>query len=440
MTAIVSVDAPETKLFRSPVGPVPKRDRLMVGTVAAGVALLPLLRPSGPGHTAPEDVIMAAGVVVTLLWASATRARVHIPYLLPVGGLVLTGTLAAMFGISPSAGALAVGQDIFLLAWCAAVANACRTPAGLSVILRAWALSAVGWATILVGAVATHHRDLAGVHAATGQRTQFTFDNPNMAANYFFVSLFILVAARCPSNRLARAGAILMVLGAIVVTGSNAALLGLPLAGLMVTFVVIRRRADVVTAIAVVLLALLVGGAGLVFLKRQAANVHSSQNSLVRYSVARSSRSAAKRESLFASEFHLYLTGSLLGRGPNTTILTLGSSAAATVKTAHDDYLATLVERGPLGELALVFLIGAVTVRAVSIDPRRLSSGFARVIPETALLIGALAAMAVTAATHEVLHYRHLWPLLGIVAALYTFGRNEPPLGSEVPRGDRAVA
>ena len=108
----------------------------------------------------------------------------------------------------------------------------------------------------MVGAVATHHRALAGVHAATGQRTQFTFDNPNMAANYFFVSLFILVAARCPSNRLARAGAILMVLGAIVVTGSNAALLGLPLAGLLVTFVVIRRRADVVSAIAVVLVAL----------------------------------------------------------------------------------------------------------------------------------------------------------------------------------------
>src|SRR5207244_12604396 len=145
-----------------------------------------------------------------------------------------------------------------------------------------------------------------------------------------------LVAARGPSTRLARAGAILMVLGAIGVAGSTAALLGLPLPGLMVTFVVIRRRADLVTAIAVVLLALLVGGAGLLFVKRQAANVHSSQNSLVRYSVARSSRSAAKRESLFASEFHLYLTGSLLGRGPTTTILPLGPSAPATVQTPHD--------------------------------------------------------------------------------------------------------
>src|SRR5207253_9729226 len=107
------------------------------------------------------------------------------------------------------------------------------------------------------------------------------------------------------------------------------------------------------------------------------------------------------RSTLFKSEFQLFLTGSLLGRGPGSTILTLGADAAATVKTAHDDYLATLVDRGALGELALMLLIGAVAVRAASIDPRRLPNEVRRVIPETAPLIGALVAMAVTAGTHE---------------------------------------
>ena len=392
----------------------------MVGTIAAGVAFLPLLRPKGPGHTAPADVIMAAGLVVTLLWAAATGKRLHVPYVVPVGALVITGCVAAMFSISPSAGALAVGQDVFLLAWCAAVVNACRTPAGLSVILRTWAWSAVGWATILLGAVATHHRALAGINPTTGGRAELNFDNPNMAANYFFISLFILFAARCPTNRKLRAGAGLMIIGALVLTGSNAALLGLPLAGLATAFVVLRRRADTVVALAVVLTVLMVGGAGGLFLKQRfARNTQSSQNSLLRYSVARSSRSSSKRQSLFKSEFQLFLTGSLLGRGPGTTILTLGADAAATVKTAHDDYLATLVERGALGEVALLLLIASVAVRAASIDPRRLPKEFALVIPETAPLIGALVAMAVTAATHEVLHYRHLWVLMGIVAALY---------------------
>ena len=423
----MSVMAPVRPAFQPPAARIPRGDRLMIGTIAAGVALLPLLRPKGPGHTAPADVAMVAGVVVTLLWAAATRARLRVPYLVPVGGLVITGCVAGLFSISPSAGALAVGQDIFLLAWCAAVVNACRTPAGLSVILRTWCWSAVGWATVLLAAVATHHRALAGINPTTGGRAELNFDNPNMAANYFFISLFIVVAARCPGNRLVRAGAGLMIFGALVLTGSNAALFGLPLAGLAAAFIVIRRRADSVIATAVVLTVLLVGGAGALFMKQRfAPNVQNSKSSLLRYSVARSSRSATKRQSLFASELHLYLTGSMLGRGPATTILTLGADAAATVKTAHDDYLATLVERGPLGELALLLLVAGVAVRAASLDPRRLPNDFARVIPETAPLIGALVAMAVTAATHEVLHYRHLWLLLGIVAALYVVADKRP--------------
>ena len=32
--------------------------------------------------------------------------------------------------------------------------------------------------------------------------------------------------------------------------------------------------------------------------------------------------------------------------------------------------------------------------------------------------------MAVAAFTHEVLHYRHLWALLGILAAIHLFGRD----------------
>jgi hypothetical protein len=35
--------------------------------------------------------------------------------------------------------------------------------------------------------------------------------------------------------------------------------------------------------------------------------------------------------------------------------------------------------------------------------------------------------MAVSAFTHEVLHYRHFWALLGILAAIYLFGREGEP-------------
>ena len=95
------------------------------------------------------------------------------------------------------------------------------------------------------------------------------------------------------------------------------------------------------------------------------------------------------------------------------------------MKEAHDDYLATLVERGVLGFVGLLLLIGTIIIRASNIDPRQMSAEFRRVVPSTAPLIGALVAMAVSAFTHEVLHYRHFWTLLGILAALYLFARDD---------------
>ncbi len=412
---------------------IPRRDRLPVVMVSVGIALLPLLRPKGPGHVAPEDLLMAVGLLTVLLWASATRAKLHVPYAIPVGILVFAGSLAAMFGIAPGAGAVAIVQDVFLLGWCAAVMSACRKPASLSIVLRTWSWSAVGWATFLLTAVLTHHRALAGVSRVNGGRAALTFDHPNMAANYFFVSLFIVVLTRSPRHRLGRVAACMALLASLVVTGSNAALLGLPLAAGVAGYVAIRRRSDSVAALAVVLTIVLLGGVGAVVLQQRViANIHRSNNTLVHYSVARSSKSADARQQLFAQEYELFRTGSLLGRGPASTRLTLGSSTATTVKEAHDDYLATLVERGALGFVGLMLLIGAVVTRAISIDPRRLSPEFRRVVPSTAPLIGALVAMAVSALTHEVLHYRHLWALLGILAAVHVFGRDgEPSLAVE---------
>jgi hypothetical protein len=414
---------------------IPRQDRLPVVMVALGVALLPLLRPKGPGHVGPEDLIMAAGVVTALLWASATRAKLHVPYAIPVGIMVLAGCLSALFGIAPGAGIVAIVQDVFLLCWCAAVVCVCRKPASLSVVVRTWSWSAVGWATFLLAAVATGQNRLAGI-GAEGGRAALTFDHPNMAANYFFVSLFVVVLSRSPRNRLGRVAACAALLATMVVTGSNAALLGLPLAAGVAGYVAIRRYSGSVAALAVVLTIVLVGGAGAALVQQRVMErVRRSDNAFVHHSVARSSRSASAREQLFAQEYELFRTGSLLGRGPASTRITLGSSTAPTAKEAHDDYLATLVERGALGFVGLMLLIGAIVTRAISIDPRRLSAEFRRVVPSTAPLIGALVAMAVAAFTHEILHYRHFWTLLGILAAIHLFGREREPSSPAVESG-----
>jgi O-antigen ligase len=162
-----------------------------------------------------------------------------------------------------------------------------------------------------------------------------------------------------------------------------------------------------------------------------------SENPVLRYSIGRGPRSAGTRGSLFASQLDIYERGDLVGIGPAATRATLGKSAASAVKEAHNDYLATLVERGPAGALALALLVGAVAVRMSAISTRPLRPDFAAEVPVPGALAGAAAAFAFSAITHEVLHYRHLWTLLGIAAALYLFGRPPPSTSSSAAPGAR---
>jgi len=57
-----------------------------------------------------------------------------------------------------------------------------------------------------------------------------------------------------------------------------------------------------------------------------------------------------------------------------------------------------------------------------------LSPEWAAVVPNPAALAGAAAGIALTALTHEALHYRHFWTLLAVVAALYLTREHEPGL------------
>jgi len=394
--------------------------------------MLPLLNPKGPVHTAPADLVMGAGILMIAVWAGTTRARVHVPYVVPVGGLAVAGLVAALAGDAPIPGGSAVLQDIVLLGWCAAVTSVCRTPRALQSIVRAWCLSATAWAVLLLALTLSGQSALAGVRGAGGVgRARLLFDHPNMAGNYFVIAFFVVLAARYPRQPMARALAVAVLLAAVLLTGSNTALLCVPVGGLVIVFLRARSRRGPVTALAVVLCLILAGGAAwAVVAEPIVARIEQSESSIVRYSVARSSRSASARESLFTSQYELFRDSNLLGIGPAATRLALGETGAEKVKESHNDYLATLVERGPLGVVALLVLMGAVGVRVLS--AQRLSPVYASVIPNPAALAAAAVAFAVTALTHEVLHYRHLWTLLAVLAALHLFGqdRSALPIGA----------
>ena len=176
-----------------------------------------------------------------LLRLGWTHERVRVPYLLGTGLLVAAGAASALRGDLPASGLLAVLQDLFLLAWAAALANFARRPDGLRFLVDSWALTASCWGVGLL--VAAGPSLLAGgTGGGTGPaRATFTFGDENAAGFYFVLSMLVIVAARRPRRRSLRIVALACLALATVGSGSLGAISGL-LAGVAVAVVLGRQR------------------------------------------------------------------------------------------------------------------------------------------------------------------------------------------------------
>ncbi len=414
-------------------------ERLALIAAASAVAMLPLLRPSGPGNSSPVDVLIALAIGFMVFWAASAGLKLRMPYALAIGILIGAGALAALVGPFPisttttgrpgarvrrALGLLALAQDFVILAWCTALVNVMRTPGALRIVVRAWAWAAVAWAALLVGAYEAHFNALAGI-APGFERASLTFGDPNMAASYYLLGIMIVWASRTPRHPLVRAAAYLILLWALVLTGSNGGMAALLVAVVATSIILLFRRLPTIPAIAVLSLAglLAAGLVSQVHLRDLQGWAERSGQPLLLESIGRSGKSADERRILLEEGASLYFDGGLLGWGPNAALPALADRQARFVREMHDDYAAVLVERGILGMLGFLLLIASVAVRARTVVGRLLAPPFAAAVPQTAPLAGAALGMAVAGTFYQVLHFRHLWVLLALIAALYLWGR-----------------
>lgn len=401
-------------------------ERLAVGAVALATAALPLLRPSGPGNTAPlVDGLIVLAVGATLLWAGSSGVRLRLPYGLAIGLLIAAGALAGLLGPFPDVSVLALTQDLFLLAWCAALMNVSRTPSALNTVVRTWAGTAILWAAALDLLLLTGKQSLAGVTGEWGGRAALTFGDPNMAASYYLLSIMVIAATRYPRRPVLRMGAYLLLLGAIAYTGSNGGMVALLIGTLGGMILLVRRRAGAIAAL-VATLGLVVLAAGL-FSQVKIDDVrrlaHASGQQLLIDSVGRTDESAALREVLLTQSVALFTEGAPLGWGAGAAESALADRQSHFRKNTHNDYVAALIERGILGTVGLVLLIASIAVRARSVVKGQLAPAFALVVPRPEFLVGAVLGIGVTALFYQVLHFRHVWALLAIIAAVALWSR-----------------
>lgn len=427
MTVSTAVVEEPAALVAEPVPPVERlnRWRFVVVSISVACCSLPLLRPSGPGNTGLVDLALLCAILASLHWASIRAVRIRLPYAVPTALTVIGGAFAVLWIPSSvnsvATSGLALVQDIFVFGWAAAIATVGQDRRLLDVVLKAFAYGTVAWAAILIIGELTNQTWITGINSRDGLRASLTFGDPNLAADYFICGLLVLRAAQRPRHRGWRFLCCLLIVIATVLTLSNGGILALMLATFLGALFRLAKRRGLIAAGT-----LAVGTALTVVILAQTVNVYGwvtqveQSNALVRDSLGREAESSGSRSALAHEGIALLLREDLVfGYGPARTESMLRSTGAAYVKEAHDDYLATVLERGVIGGLSLVLLITLVAVRARRISRRdALEPDLYELVPRPELLAAACVAIAFSAAFYEVLHFRHVWAVFGLVAAL----------------------
>jgi O-antigen ligase/polysaccharide polymerase Wzy-like membrane protein len=398
--------------------------RLPVVMTAAAVVVLPVTVPRGPGNVGPADVLIVLAVGAWLYAAATSGERLRFPYALGFGLLMLGGAIGGLAGPAPSAGVLALMQDMLLAAWACAVVNVCRTPYAASLILRTWAYSSIGWAIVLFAGLAAGVSALTGQIPTEGSRTALTFADPNVFANYLFISAMIVCATRRPRRRWQRAAAYVLLIAALVTTGSNSGLVSVAVGVGVAVVLGVCRRASLVSAIATAAcLTVALGGAvSLISLHSIQQRAYTSGYAVLRDGIGRGQASVNERSKVLSESLGLYADGGAAGEGPVSTKPRLEAAQVPYPKEAHDDYFAALLERGLIGAVGLAILIASLVTRTGSLIRRAQPFGPA-VLPTPSALVGAVAGTMVTMTVYELLHVRHVWGLFATVAACSIWGR-----------------
>jgi O-Antigen ligase len=400
--------------------------RMPLVATATAIAMLPLTDPRGPGNLGPIDAFIVVAIG-TWAWSSAVSGRrIWFPYALGAGLMILGGALGGLAGPVPAAGVLAIVQDLLLLAWCWTVANVGRSPEHTRVLARTWAYSSIVWGALLLIGLVLRMPALTGQTPQNGLRTSLTFGDPNVAANYYVISMMIICATARPRARWMRFLAYAILTAALVSSGSNsgflAALLGIAAAAVLG----VRRRGGLIPAIAC--FACLLGAAYLattaVSLQSIEQRAYTSGYGFLRQGLGRGQQSVSERTKVLSESIRLYETGSPLGEGPVSTKPRLEASMAPYPKEAHDDYFAALMERGVIGAVGIFVLMASTLARSAWLLRRSVRERLVPVLPNPHAIVAAVAGTMVTMTVFELLHVRHVWALFALVAAVSLWGRD----------------
>ena len=391
------------------------------------VALIPFVRPIGPGQIAVGDLFNFAAIGLFLLLVLTRGQRLEVPFIGPVFLIAAGSLIATTNAAEPGQSLLTLVQDAYLYIWFVMLANVCTRQGELKATRVTWMV--VASVVSLYGVfdlMRSHGYGFANLVSPKGERAVGTFGNANFFADYLVVSFFVVMSLANEVSwrwRLPALGALLL---GFVASKSLGGMMSL-VAGLAVAFVVraMTRRASM---LALLFTGCVLGGVVLlgVFMAREfdvgreELKVVTSQSI-----VGRLDKSSESRIQIWG-ELRRRFEASPLGIGPgNSSFIQLSVEnrerrGSIQGKEAHNDYVGYLVERGPIAFFGLLLLF-ALGYRRIargwkSITSVRWREGTAGVW--AAALAAGLTGSTVHSLTIEKMHFRHFWMFMAILWAL----------------------
>jgi O-antigen ligase len=392
--------------------------------LAAMVALLPLLRPAGPGNTGPVDLLIMLYLFVAVLGFAHRRRSLQFPASAAILLIMFGSVLALIASLDIATGLVTLVVDIYLFLLFFAIVNELDSRRALGIVMTVWVVAALGWAVILIGSsqgwLPLGLQELLGGTDSSYERAAATTGNPNMAASYMLTSCFVALAAPWPRRRSPRFAVFAILLFAMYVTGSNGALaavlVGAAALGLGRYLRGGRTReqvmalvgAAVVTGVLVIGVAVSLVGIPSVGLSNVDAFARAEQQGALAYNVGRLDRGVDDRLAIWSAGWRSAGPRLAIGVGPGTFNLS-GVSFSL-----HNDLLAYIVERGVLG------VVGFLLLQAILLGwSGRLLVAEGRGRDTYRGLGAAVVANLVFSMSHEMMHFRHVWVLYAMLAAAY---------------------
>lgn len=382
------------------------------------LCLLPIERMVLPFNSKIADLALVLLTLYGLIRAWRTRQRLDFPLLVPMWLIMLSSLVATLVGFAHPRSIVAIVQEVYLFTWFIALTNVLTVSlaSDRNRLMKVWSVIALAEATTtLMGMLrigprmfytsffyAEPHQEriisTAGLSRAVG-----TYINPNAAAAYLSISFFVLLATPWPTWLRSVFG--MWLLAGILGTGSMGALSS-TIGSLVVLLVVHSMVSNQQEA---TLWGTVIGvGAGMLaamlfipvvwpsFISRAG---FATDSRLLALTVGRLPHSLTGRFTRIEEYWPIFKRHPW-GTGPDTSA-SLGLSL-------HNDYLAFLFERGPVGALGWLWMVGATLLTPLKAARLHTNGGRWQVL---ALGAGFLAS-AVNSIAHEVSHFRQLWVLM----------------------------